>query len=591
MLLRTLPLFKSLRFKLIFGLLIIVIPIVAFMIYNNLYAIKVVRNQVAQSNKNLISLYMGQIDRNLDEVDKYLFNLAAQDTGLLVLDVQRDQNADRYSFTKIQLNNKLLKDLPGYKSMDMFFVYSEPNQDLLTVMSDQVTYTRQEAVENSIKTIFQDQRDGTNQTSLREWFMLKLGDKYYLTRVIKYGNVYIGAWTDASKLMVPLNLVDLGNNGRALLVTDQFETMSNQAFVQENQINLNGVGNGYKLTGKDEQFLVVGEKSAKGRFSLIAAIPDSIILENLPFLRRMVSFILLGSLILLPFILFLLRKIILVPINRIMMAMRRIEDGNLDVRITYSPSIIEFDKMNQSFNRMISQIQELKINVLKEKLNHQKAELKQLQLQINPHFFLNSLNIIYNLAQVKDFTLIQEMALSLVEYFRFMFRSNMTFVALRDEVQHTLNYFRIQEMRFPQNLTYDLSVPDNLMDELVPPLVIQTFVENTIKHAVSMDKQVHIGITIEVKEVNRIRIRVQDTGKGFPEDILAQLQMEMDIGNGEGHHIGIWNVQRRLRLLYHDQARITFSNGDGLGAAVEILIPFHEKERGEGYASIIGRRR
>ncbi|MDQ0891114.1 two-component system sensor histidine kinase YesM [Paenibacillus sp. V4I9] len=587
----TLPLFKTLRFKLIFGLLIIVIPIVVFMIYNNLYAIQVVRNQVAQSNKNLISLYMGQIDRNLDEVDKYLFNFAAQDTGLLVLDAQRDQNADRYSFTKIQLNNKLLKDLPNYKSMDMFFVYSEPNQDLLTVMSDQVTYTRQEAVENSIKTIFQDQRDGSNQTSLKEWFMLKLGDQYFLTRVIKYGNVYIGAWTDASKLMVPLNLVDLGNNGRALLVTDLFETMSNQAFVQENQINLNDVGTDYKLTGKNEKFLVVGEKSAKGRFSLIAAIPDSKILENLPFLRRMVSFILMGSLILFPFILFLLRKIILVPINRIMMAMRRIEDGNLDVRITYSPSVIEFDKMNQSFNRMISQIQELKINVLEEQLNHQKAELKHLQLQINPHFFLNSLNIIYNLAQVKDFVLIQEMALCLVQYFRFMFRSNMAFVALRDEVQHTLNYFRIQEMRFPQNLTYDLSVPDNLMDELVPPLVIQTFVENTIKHAVSMDKLVHIGITIEAIEVNKIRIRVQDTGKGFPEDVLARLQMEMDIGNGEGHHIGIWNVQRRLRLLYQDQAQITFSNGAGHGAVIEILIPFHEKKGGESDASIAGRGR
>ncbi|NOU87160.1 HAMP domain-containing protein [Paenibacillus sp. LMG 31460] len=588
---RTLPLFKSLRFQLIFGLLIIVIPIVLFMIYNNLYAIKVVRNQVAQSNKNLISLYMGQIDRNLDEVDKYLFNFAAQDTGLLVLDVQRDQNADRYSFTKIQLNNKLLKDLPSYKLMDMFFVYSEPNQDLLTVMSDQVTYTRQEAVENSIKTIFQDQRDGSNQTSLREWFMLKLGDQYFLTRVIKYGNVYIGAWTDASKLMVPLNLVDLGNNGRALLATDHFEAMANQAFVQENQINLNDDGTDYKLTGKDEKFLVVGEKSGKGRFSLIAVIPDSIILENLPFLRRIVSFILMGSLVLFPFILFLLRKIILIPINRIMMAMRRIEDGNLDVRITYSPSVIEFDKMNQSFNRMISQIQELKINVLEEQLNHQKAELKHLQLQINPHFFLNALNIIYNLAQVKDFALIQEMALCLVQYFRFMFRSNMAFVALRDEVEHTLNYFRIQEMRFPKNLTYDLSVPDNLMDSLVPPLVIQTFVENTIKHAVSMDKQVHIGITIEAIEVNRIRIRVQDTGKGFPEDVLARLQMEMDIGNGEGHHIGIWNVQRRLRLLYQDQAQIMFTNGAGHGAVIEILIPFHEKKGGEGYASIAGRGR
>uniref|UniRef100_UPI000FD8BD6D sensor histidine kinase n=2 Tax=Paenibacillus alginolyticus TaxID=59839 RepID=UPI000FD8BD6D len=541
--------------------------------------------------KNLISLYMGQIDRNLDEVDKYLFNFAAQDMGLLVLDAQRDQNADRYSFTKIQLNNKLLKDLPNYKSMDMFFVYSEPNQDLLTVMSDQVSYTRQVAVENSIKTIFQDQRDGSNQTSLREWFMLKLGDQYFLTRVIKYGNVYIGAWADASKLMVPLNLVDLGNNGRALLVTDLFEAMSNQAFVQENQINLNDVGTDYKLTGKNEKFLVVGEKSAKGRFSLIAVIPDSIILENLPLLRRMVSFILMGSLILLPFVLFLLRKIILIPINRIMMAMRRIEDGNLDVRITYSPSVIEFDKMNQSFNRMISQIQELKINVLEEQLNHQKAELKHLQLQINPHFFMNSLNIIYNLAQVKDFTLIQEMVLCLVEYFRFMFRSNMAFVALSDEVQHTLNYFRIQEMRFPKNLTYDLSVPDNLMDVVVPPLVIQTFVENTIKHAVSMDKQIHIGITIGATSNKKIKIRVEDTGKGFPEDVLTRLQMEMDIGNGEGHHIGIWNVQRRLRLLYQDHAQIAFSNGAGHGAVIEILIPFHEKKGGEGYASIAGRGR
>jgi two-component system sensor histidine kinase YesM len=354
---------------------------------------------------------------------------------------------------------------------------------------------------------------------------------------------------------------------------------------------LNDVGTDYKLTGKNEKFLVVGEKSAKGRFSLIAVIPDSIILENLPLLRRMVSFILMGSLILFPFILFLLRKIILIPINRIMMAMRRIEDGNLEVRITYSPSVIEFDKMNQSFNRMISQIQELKINVLEEQLNHQKAELKHLQLQINPHFFMNSLNIIYNLAQVKDFALIQEMVLCLVEYFRFMFRSNMAFVALRDEVQHTLNYFRIQEMRFPKNLTYDLSVPDNLMDVVVPPLVIQTFVENTIKHAVSMDKQIHIGITIEATSNKKIKIRVEDTGKGFPEDVLTRLQMEMDIGNGEGHHIGIWNVQRRLRLLYQDHAQITFSNGAGHGAVIEILIPFHEKKGGEGYASIAGRGR
>jgi two-component system sensor histidine kinase YesM len=568
-------LFKSLRFKLIFGLLIIVVPLVAIMIYNNLYAIKVVRNQVTQSNKSLISLYMGQIDTNLEEVNKYLYNFAALETDLNVMELPKEQNLDQYTYAKIQLNNKLLKDLPNYKLMDTFFIYSLTNQDLLMVMSDQSNFNVQQATETKIIQIIQNQRDKAETTD-NEWFSTKSGDDYFLTRVIKYGTIYIGARVNVNKLMVPLNLIDLGSNGKALLITESYQAMTHQAFVEENQIDLNYAGEDYKLTGDNKKFLVSGEKSAKGGFGLIAVIPDSVILENLPFLRRIVTFISMGALVLLPLIVFLLRKTILTPINRIIMAMRRIEGGNLDVRLTDNPSVLEFEIMNQSFNHMLSQIQELKVNVLEEQLNLQKAELQHLQLQINPHFFINSLNIVYNLAQVKDYNLIQEMTLCLVEYFRFMFRSNLIFVTLKDEIEHVHNYLRIQEMRFPQNLTYDLFVSGKLMEGLIPPLVIQTFVENTIKHAVSMDKQVHIEISIHLEGNNKIKIRVQDTGGGFPKDVLSSLQMNIDMGNKDGNHIGIWNVQRRLHLLYQEQAQITFSNGVNQGAVIEILIPLQE---------------
>ncbi len=104
--------------------------------------------------------------------------------------------------------------------------------------------------------------------------------------------------------------------------------------------------------------------------------------------------------------------------------------------------------VNHTFNGMMEQIQELRIHVYEEQLNKQKAELQHLQLQINPHFFMNSLNIIYNLALVKNYALIQEMAISLVQYFRYMFRSNLTFLPLKDELQHIRNYIRIQELRF-----------------------------------------------------------------------------------------------------------------------------------------------
>src|SRR4029453_4863434 len=123
---------RTLRFKLFFGFLLLVLPLVAFMIYNNLYAINVVRNQVAQSNKNMISLYMSQIDRNLEEVEKYLYTRGAVEAGLLVLELPREQNADRYAFEKIQLFRLMLKELSNYKTMDMFFIYSPPNNDLIT---------------------------------------------------------------------------------------------------------------------------------------------------------------------------------------------------------------------------------------------------------------------------------------------------------------------------------------------------------------------------------------------------------------------------------------------------------------------------
>jgi two-component system sensor histidine kinase YesM len=152
-------LLKSLRFKLIFGLLIIVIPLVVFMIYNNLYAIKVVHKQVTQSNKNFISLYMGQIDNNLEEVNKYLYNFAVQETELFVLELPRVQNLDQYNFAKIQLNNKLLKDLPNYKIMDTFFVYSSTNQDLLTVISDQVGLNKQDKIEKNVIKFFRNQSE------------------------------------------------------------------------------------------------------------------------------------------------------------------------------------------------------------------------------------------------------------------------------------------------------------------------------------------------------------------------------------------------------------------------------------------------
>jgi two-component system sensor histidine kinase YesM len=269
-----------------------------------------------------------------------------------------------------------------------------------------------------------------------------------------------------------------------------------------------------------------------------------------------------------------MRKIFLEPINRIVSAMKKLRKGDLDERLPTYRNSTEFEVMNATFNHMISEIKDLKINVYEEKLNLQRAELKHLQLQINPHFFLNSLNIIYNLATVKEFSLIQEMSKCLANYFRFMFRSNSYFVSLEDEIKHTENYLRIQQLRFPETFLYFVEVPDELKKCNIPPLIIQTIAENSIKHAFNFDEQLEIHIKIKQDEDSGlIHIKIKDTGDGFPEDVLYSLKKNESLTNSEGERIGIWNVKKRLTLLYGESSKIRFSNEQGKGATVQIWIP------------------
>ncbi|WP_240353417.1 sensor histidine kinase [Cohnella algarum] len=189
---------------------------------------------------------------------------------------------------------------------------------------------------------------------------------------------------------------------------------------------------------------------------------------------------------------------------------------------------------------------------------------------------MNTLSIIYNLALTKNYENIKEMSLLLVQYFRYMFRSNLTFVPLREELEHVLNYVRIHELRYQQELKCDIRLPDDLDKAHVPPLMIQTFIENAIKHAVSLDHALQIAIEIRAEHAapeSYLHVLIRDNGKGFKEPVLRELRQGNRIVDEQGEHIGIWNVWHRMRLLYGSKARLEFSNAVPQGAVVRISLP------------------
>ena len=199
-------------------------------------------------------------------------------------------------------------------------------------------------------------------------------------------------------------------------------------------------------------------------------------------------------------------------------------------------------------------------------------------MQIKPHFFLNCLNIIYSLVNAGRYSLIQTMVVRLSDYFRYIFRTTDSFVNVEKELEHVENYLQIQAVRYPDRFIYKIRRYTDTKNIIIPPMMIQTFVENSIKYGFSnpIRDQLKIGIRVlEEEEIYSITIR--DNGKGFPPEVLKKLQEKSSLEDENGNHIGIQNTLKRLELLYQNRAIVEFENEEG--AQVHIYLPKHQVEK------------
>ncbi|MHA6483303.1 sensor histidine kinase [Paenibacillus sp. strain BS8-2] len=565
---------NSLRNKLISSVLLMTLPVVGMLIYNNFYAIQVVREQVAVSYNDMLSLYMNQIDSGLNDVDAYMNTIAI---GTDLLSLSQAETDDDYYSAKIYLFDSIRNKIALYPTVSSFFVYEEKRQDIMDIPSSaKISTEEKDSVKSYIIDLI-DERDNTLEKAAKRWQYHQIGQDHYFIDIVESGSAYLGAWIRTDQLITPLRSLKMGKVGEILLANDEGEPITNTSIVNENGVVLRGESESYYLSGSDNKYLIVGSSSLRGNFSLVTLIPDKNILANLPYLQRIIWIITIGAIFFIPVGLFALRRAFLRPLNRLLVAMKKVRGGDWSVQVDMRKTSGEFQLLGDSFNSMMTEIQTLRVNVFEEQLNKQKEELQRLQLQVNPHFFLNALNLICNMAKVKNHELIIQMTVALIRYFRFLFRSNTSFVTIRDELDHTRNYLKIQQLRFPDQLTWSIDVPDYLSDAAIPPLFIQSFVENSIKHAVTLDEPVHITVKIEFLEEeqgSRMRIRIVDTGCGFHPYVLQVLQEGRSVQNNQGEHTGIWNVHRRLKLLYNEEASIHYDNEkDTGGAAVEIVVP------------------
>ena len=262
------------------------------------------------------------------------------------------------------------------------------------------------------------------------------------------------------------------------------------------------------------------------------------------------------------------------PMKRLTQRLSQLDAASTKLDVIEDQGILEIDQANHKLNQVLIHMKDLQIRAYHAQLNLKKVELNYLKNQVRPHFYLNMLSMIHSMLQTKDYKEIEELTKVTSNYLRHLFQANQDFNRLVDEIQHIRNYLEIQKIRYGDSIHFDLDWDPHLKDAAIPPLLLQTFVENAIKHGFSFQDSFHIQLSIHEEANQHLAISLQDNGPGFSSAILQDLAEKKSLVTEDGHHIGLTNARERLDLLYPDHYTLQFSNGSQGGARIQLSLPY-----------------
>lgn len=243
--------------------------------------------------------------------------------------------------------------------------------------------------------------------------------------------------------------------------------------------------------------------------------------------------------------------------------------------------IQEFITINAKVDEMLEEMETLQKEKYKKEMEANAAQLQYYQLQVNPHFFINCLNIIQSLLNKNNVNTVNEMIYSLSNHFRYVFQNRSNLVTVEEELKEINAYLNIYMIKGNMPILFQNEVDEDIKSCKIPILCMQPFVENSIKHASQIGRILTIKIVVnKVTEDMQeyVNIRISDNGCGYPSEKLKELNRKITEFQYFSQHVGIDNVKYRIYLMYGDEAKINFYNGPSGEAVTELLLPVKQIE-------------
>lgn len=335
----------------------------------------------------------------------------------------------------------------------------------------------------------------------------------------------------------------------------------------------------------DAQNVVLEQPFKGGQYNLVQVITRKDILRTLPSLIQVLYVLTILGFIAVPVLFLFAMRMILRPLVKLCKAMEEVENGNLKYHVEGKTSNYQTDYLYCCFNRMVDELNRLVISSYEREIEKLQGDAINMRLQVNQHMLLNFLNTIYSLAQVGKMEQVSEFTLLLMKYFRYVLRQNIALVTIQEEMQFVEDYLKIQKIRFPDSFICVYQIDEDAEKISIPQLLIENFVENSIKYGIVMGSEIEILINVHIVD-QKVSISICDTGNGMPERTVEQLMRGEIIEDRAGKHIGIWNCRRRMKYYYGEEYELRITSKPGEGTQVWMEFPLEPLETDEAAQTV-----
>ncbi|MGW7163025.1 cache domain-containing sensor histidine kinase [Paenibacillus taichungensis] len=333
---------------------------------------------------------------------------------------------------------------------------------------------------------------------------------------------------------------------------------------------------------RDEQgtaHLYTKQTSDKAKFTLISKVSLAQIQHKGKIIVKVAVFSAAATVLCSWIIITIISRRLLRPLASLVNAMKRVRDGQFDTRVQIQTQD-ELGFIGERFNAMASRIDTLIHEVYERELSEKQAELKAIQAQLNPHFLYNTLSMFfwkfYMLGDEKSARLVT----ALSEMLQYTLEPVQRLTTLQDEMTQIDHYLQIQQARYQEALSIEISVPPELLRCQVIRLLLQPIVENVFVHAFA-DKRDNRRLEIRGfryagndAESDMLILEIADNGCGMDPTMMNRILAPLAHADEERQHIGMRSVLRRIELIHGEPYGVQIESTAEVGTLVRLRLPY-----------------